>query len=89
MLAKQVLAAIRETDDETFDEMLQFDFVALGGGVAAGYWVKVCSMMQRSLQYDTSDVGIQEHGHLCLAGYCEYQNYFILCFQSKRTEYPF
>lgn len=48
-LAKQVLAAIRETDDETFDEMLRFDFVALGGGVAAGYWAEVCSTIRRPL----------------------------------------
>eukprot|EP00752_Nemacystus_decipiens_P017496 g15685.t1 len=38
MLAAQVLEAIRETDDEIFEETLHYDFVALGGGVAAGYW---------------------------------------------------
>lgn len=41
MLAAQVLEAIRETDDEIFEETLQFDFLALGGGVAAGYWAEV------------------------------------------------
>lgn len=41
VLTKQVLQAITETDDETFDDTLHYDFVALGGGVAAGYWAKV------------------------------------------------
>ncbi len=42
-LAAQVLAAIRETDEEIFAENLHFDFVALGAGVAAGYWANVSS----------------------------------------------
>ena len=50
LLAKQVLAAIRETDDEAFDDVLRFDFVALGGGVAAGYWAKVCLVVQQQRQ---------------------------------------
>lgn len=41
MLTAQVLEAIRETDDEIFEETLQYDLVALGGGVAAGYWAEV------------------------------------------------
>lgn len=41
LLTKQILEAITETDDETFDDTLEFDFVALGGGVATGYWAKV------------------------------------------------
>lgn len=41
MLTAQVLEAIRETDDEIFEETLKFDLVALGGGVAAGYWAEV------------------------------------------------
>lgn len=41
ILAAQMLDAIRETDDEIFEETLRFDFVALGGGVAAGYWARV------------------------------------------------
>lgn len=41
ILAAQVLEAIRETDDEIFEETLHFDFLALGGGVAAGYWAEV------------------------------------------------
>lgn len=40
-LAAQVLEAIRETDEEVFEEILQYDLVALGGGVAAGYWGEV------------------------------------------------
>ncbi|CAM9798983.1 unnamed protein product [Ectocarpus fasciculatus] len=39
-LAAQVLEAIRETDEEVFEEILQYDLVALGGGVATGYWGK-------------------------------------------------
>lgn len=42
MLAAQVLEAIRETDEEIFEETLRYDFVALGAGVAAGYWADVC-----------------------------------------------
>lgn len=41
ILAEQVLEAIRERDDEIFEETLHFDFLALGGGVAAGYWAEV------------------------------------------------
>lgn len=41
ILAAEVLDAIRETDDEIYEEMLQFDLLALGGGVAAGYWSQV------------------------------------------------
>lgn len=41
MLAAQVLEAIRETDEEIFEETLHYDFVALGAGVAAGYWADV------------------------------------------------
>lgn len=41
MLAAQVLEAIRETDEEIFEETLHYDFVALGAGVAAGYWANV------------------------------------------------
>lgn len=41
MLAAQVLEAIRETDEEIFEETREYDFVALGAGVAAGYWAKV------------------------------------------------
>lgn len=40
-LAAQVLEAIRETDEEIFEEILQYDLVALGGGVASGYWGEV------------------------------------------------
>lgn len=43
MLAAQVLDAIRETDEEIFAENLQYDFVAVGAGVAAGYWANVSS----------------------------------------------
>lgn len=50
MLAKQMLDAIRETEDETFDEILRFDFLALGGGVAAGYWAQVCVMIVRPIK---------------------------------------
>lgn len=41
VLAAQVLEAIRETDEEVFEETVQYDFVALGAGVAAGYWAEV------------------------------------------------
>lgn len=41
LIARQFLEAISETDDETFDDVLHFDFVALGGGIAAGYWAQV------------------------------------------------
>lgn len=41
MLAAQVLEAIRETDEEIFEETLHYDFVALGAGVAGGYWADV------------------------------------------------
>lgn len=41
MLAAQVLEAIRETDEEIFEETVQYDLVALGAGVAAGYWAEV------------------------------------------------
>ncbi|CAM9894246.1 unnamed protein product [Scytosiphon promiscuus] len=38
MMAAQVLEAIRETDEEIYEETFQYDLVALGGGVATGYW---------------------------------------------------
>lgn len=41
VLTAQVLDAIRETEDEIFEETLHFDLLALGGGVAAGYWAEV------------------------------------------------
>lgn len=41
VLTAQVLKAIRETEDEIFEDTLEFDFVALGGGVATGYWAEV------------------------------------------------
>lgn len=41
MMAAQVLEAIRETDEEIYEETLQYDLVALGGGVATGYWGEV------------------------------------------------
>jgi len=49
-LAAQVLAAIRETDEEIFAENLQYDFVALGAGVAAGYWANVSSETRLRLE---------------------------------------
>lgn len=41
LIAAQVLEAIRETDEETYEETLVYDLVALGGGVATGYWGQV------------------------------------------------
>ncbi|CAM9482367.1 unnamed protein product, partial [Discosporangium mesarthrocarpum] len=43
ILSQPLLEAIRETEDETFDETYHFDLLALGGGVATGHWARAIS----------------------------------------------
>ncbi|CAM9240958.1 unnamed protein product [Choristocarpus tenellus] len=42
-LPRSPITTVKETEDEIFHETLYFDLLALGGGVASGYWAQAIS----------------------------------------------